>query len=487
MTDVPEIEIPRDSELEAALLAAIVADRNDQPRSKQVQVGPSSIGGCRELLRAGLFEGHTLAEPETHWATAAFIGSVAGEALEKIFGQRLGALEQQRMTTLFERLGLQISGAIDLMFIDRNQITDLKSTGDMGGLLYDLKKNAGAISTLLSIHQEGLLYNKGVETPDGGYELTEAVLQKVSKLHYYVQVAVYVTGAMQAGILSPGAEGRLVFYDRGGSYQEFVAVKVSAEEIALFYDIAQHRIEQVAQAQAAYEATSGNPATISHLRDMTPSYCFSPKVMCPRRAHCWMGSDWTADNRITNPDQIAAVERYAAGRDMANMGDAMKRAAREELRGIEGVLPDGKMVTWVRGGSTINIVETTKAAPGTPKPKVEAEPRTRREVELKKLLVPALRMLLESDYDLPTSGTKAELIQRVLNHEFGGGEPPAEPLAQLEESVVNFVPPEDYDQAPDPDRPGLLLGPDETQNRLRQMQYDADSRMRERLSGGPED
>ena len=79
-------EILRDTDLEQKMLAAVIADRNDQPRSKQLQVGPSEVGGCRELLRAGLFESETVAEPETAWATAAHAGTVFGADLERIFG-----------------------------------------------------------------------------------------------------------------------------------------------------------------------------------------------------------------------------------------------------------------------------------------------------------------------------------------------------------------------------------------------------------------
>lgn len=358
-----EAVVPRDAELEQRMLAAVIADRNDQPRSKQLQVGPSSLGGCRELLRAGLFESDTLAEPETSWAVAAHVGSVMGEDLEGIFGRRLGALEQQRITTHFDTLGVSISGAIDLLFLDDEYLVDLKSGSDIGSVLYDLKKNAGAIETLLAIDAEGLLYDKTIETPDGGYELTDRVVSKLSKLHYYVQVSVYVTGCVQQGILPEGASARLVFYDRSGDYQEFVALIVPPEQIALFYKIAQHRVRQVVEAQTSYEASGGNRAIVAHLRDMTPSFCFSPKVMCARRMACWAGSDWADDNKIDNPDHIAAVDRYEIGRDMSKLGDGMKKAAREELKGIEGVLPDGRMVTWVRGGTTINVVTSTREKP----------------------------------------------------------------------------------------------------------------------------
>jgi len=459
-------EVRRDTALEQRMLEAVIADRNSQPRSQQLQVGPSEVGGCRELLRAGLFESETVAEPETYWATAAHVGTVMGADLERIFGQRLDALEQQRITAHFSMLGVNISGAIDLLFMNENYVTDLKSTDDIGGVLYDMKKNAHAIETLLALWRAGELFDKTIETPDGGYELTDVMITKMAKLHYYVQVAIYVTGAIQQGILPADAEGRLVFYDRSGRYQEFVAIAITAEEIAMFYEVGQRRIQQVVEAQMAYEST-GQPALLSGLRDMTPSFCFSPKVQCPRRMHCWAGSDWANDNRIESTDHIAAVDRYEIGRDMEKLGAGMKQAAREELRDVQGVLPDGRMVTWVRGGGTINVISSTRSTPramgevldtalatmGEEKPeapKVDAPAETEygpREKQLEKMKVGELRNILSSDYDLETKGLKAELVTRILGHEFPQPESTPDP-SEVQIALPDGAEPQYFDGEP---------------------------------------
>lgn len=353
-----EVVVPRDEKLEQRLLAAVIADRNDQPRNKQLQVGPSSIGFCRELLRAMLFEqqDQNVAQ-EDSWAAAAHVGSVMGEDLERIFGERLDAVTQQRITTLFEQFGVSISGAMDLAFVQEGYIGDLKSTTDIGGVLYDLKRNGQAIDTLMALRADGTLFDHLVETPSGSYELTDSVIAKISKLQYYCQIAIYVVGARQAGVLEPDGEGRLIFYDRAGDYQGFVALVVSAAEIDLFFDIAQHRIEQVMKAQQLLEET-GNPFLIRELRDQPPSFCFSSKVMCPLRHRCWGGSEWDPVESIDSPEIISAVDRYAEGRRLAKLGDGMKRAAREELKGISGVTPEGRMVSWTNG--RINVVDAAK-------------------------------------------------------------------------------------------------------------------------------
>ncbi|QWY80133.1 hypothetical protein SEA_STRAWBERRYJAMM_53 [Microbacterium phage StrawberryJamm] len=362
--NIAQADIIRDVELEQRLLEAVIADRNAQPRSQQLQIGPSEVGGCRELLRAGLFEPPAEAEPETNWAAAAHVGQVMGADLERIFGERVDALLQQRYSTMFGMFGISISGGADLTFLDGDQISDLKSIDDMGSTLYDLKRDASAIETLLSIYREGLLFAKNIETADGGYELTTVIIDKIAKLSNYIQIAIYVMGAMQAGVISENGTGRLVFYDRSGNYQGFVAAVIPTEWVWMFYTIGQMRIGQVVQAQSAYEATGGNPAVIATLRDKAPSFCFSPKVMCPRRMHCWAGSEWTADNQITDPEQVAAMNRYDTARDLAKVADGMKRAAKSALDGVSGVAPDGKMLTWTRSGA-INLVQTTVAEPKT--------------------------------------------------------------------------------------------------------------------------
>lgn len=356
-------EIVRDTALEEAMLAAVIADRNSTARTRQRLVGPSSIGFCRELLRHNLFEDATSSpeQQESHWATAAHVGSAMGEELERIFGERLDALTQQRITTQLVKLGLTISGAMDLVYLDKgDHISDLKSTTDIGGVLYDLNKNAELIESLLAIWQEGLLFDKWIETPDGRYELTQVLVSKLSKLHYYTQIAIYVTGARQAAILSPAGTGRLVFYDRAGDFQEFVALVVSAEEIDLFFEIAMARIEQVVEAQKLLDE-QGNPALIHYLRDQTPAFCFSKKVMCVMRERCWGGSEWDPVEVLEGAEIESAVDRYIEGRRLAALGDGMKKAAREELRGIEGRLANGRLVSWTGAGKrVINVVETVK-------------------------------------------------------------------------------------------------------------------------------
>jgi hypothetical protein len=268
-----------------------------------------------ELVRAKIFEPPEQDAPEEHWPIAANIGTVMGDFLEGVFGRRLGAKTQLRIQTQLEELGLEIEGAVDVLFQDDNTIIDLKSTSSIGSV--------------------------GYEGP---------------KLAYYIQIALYVYGAVQAGILTEGAEGRIVYYDRTGDFQEFFAVVVTWDAILNFVDLAQQRLATVMRAQELYEK-DGDATGIHELREYSPSYCFSAKVECPRRFACWGGSDWAPVTELTDPNHHAAALRYAEGRRLAQVGDAMKRESKAELDGVEGIFPDGLMVGRDKRGY-ISVVET---------------------------------------------------------------------------------------------------------------------------------
>jgi hypothetical protein len=308
---MPTLE--RDEILEQVLLEAVIQEERERPRSAQRTVGPSEVGGCRELLRSKIYESGEDDAPEEHWSLAAHIGTVMGDELERIFGKRLDAVTQQRITTVLEELGVSVTGSSDVIFERDNLLIDLKST-----------------ATMASIMWEG------------------------PKLGYYIQIALYVWGAVQAGILQAGAEGRIVYYERSGNYQGFVAVVVSWEAICNFVEIAQQRLTDVVEAQDALEA--GDPTLKHELRDYSPSYCFSTKVECPRRYACWGGSEWAPVEIITDPNHLSAARRYVEGRTSKQSGEAMMAEARSELVGVEGRFEEGFMVGWTN--NKISVVET---------------------------------------------------------------------------------------------------------------------------------
>ena len=306
-------QFERDVELEARLLDVVIAEERERPRSVQRLVGPSQLGGCRELLRSIWFEPAEDDAPEDHWPLAAHIGTVMGEELERIFGKRMDALTQQRVTTHLKDLGMEVSGASDVIFLQEQILVDLKSTAAMGDVLY-----------------------------------------QGPKLGYLIQVSVYTIGLVQAGIFEPGATARIVYYDRTGNHQGFVAIMVTWEMILNFYALAQQRVKEVVEAQKLFEQT-GDPAAIHSLRDYTPSFCFSAKVECPRRFQCWGGSKWAPVEILTDVELLRAAKSYIEGRNLENMGKAMKAQARGELEGVEGRFREGPMISWPAG--RINVVD----------------------------------------------------------------------------------------------------------------------------------
>lgn len=368
----------RDEALEKRLLEAVIADRNSTDRSRQKLLGPSQIGQCRELLRGGLFDAENPGlMPEEHWAAAAHLGGVFGDDLERIFGQRLGAITQQRITTLFESLGVSISGAMDLVFLDDDQVSDIKTVDDMGSLLSDLEADSVKIQELLDIKERGGLYvEREIVLNRRGEELygqsgepvtrnaTEYRVKWMNRLSNYVQLSIYLMGAMQSGVIDPDrATGRLIFVDRSGGYLGFVCSVFTREMVDLFFAIAQHRLRQVVDAQEMLDR-DGDPRAIHYLRDKSPSWCYSPRVMCIRRELCWGGSDLAPLDSIDDPEHVRAIELYIKGRDTEKLGAGMKRSAKNVLAGdgmgqgrIAGRTADGLMVAW-DARDYINVVDT---------------------------------------------------------------------------------------------------------------------------------
>lgn len=372
--------IIRDEALEQRLLTAIIADNNSQQRTRQRLLGPSQIGQCRELIRGTLFDEAAVLAERTHWPVAAHFGTVMGADLERIFGERLDALTQQRITATFPDLGgVAISGATDIIFLNDEHISDIKTVDDMGSVLSDLEADARRIEILLGVKGRGELYRAyepiirrdGTELLDADgsavlKEVTEDHVKWMARLSNYVQIAIYVVGAIQLGILPPTATGRLLFVDRTGDYLGIVALVIPQEWIDLFFAIAQHRLRQVLEAQELLERT-GNPALIHHLRDKSPSWCFSPKVLCERRELCWGGSELAPVEEIVDPEYVRAIGHYIEGRRLEKLGSGMKSAAKAALNGdgrgndrVSGRTEDGRMVSWDARGY-INVVETVTA------------------------------------------------------------------------------------------------------------------------------
>lgn len=314
------MKLATDPEFAQYLLDAVIAAQNDRPRDKQRAIGPSGLGGCRELIRATM--AGDVGDDPVGWKLAAWVGTVGGDALEALFGDKLGALTQRPVTTTLPRTGLVVAGHSDAIFVGQNICSDLKSKD--------------------------------------GFEKIEA-MDESDIFENIVQICVYTLGLVQDGTLKEGATARLVYWDRSGNEPHFIAVPISWEGILRYVDIAEQRLLEVLAAQDRLEA--GDLEARHGLRDKSPSFCFSQKVQCRFRYACWEGSEWMPEGKIDHPDDVRNVELYVEARETAKRKGDLQKQVREDLRGVQGKTADGWVVSWtnVRDDGTGGRLDVRKA------------------------------------------------------------------------------------------------------------------------------
>ena len=286
------------------MLAALKAHEAAKPRSKQVRLGPSELGGCREYVR-NVMVGSPMQESDV-WPTAAVMGTLAGAHLEAVAAEHLGALTEVPVTATLPN-GLKVSGHADIVIVEENAVLDAKSKDGLSG-----------------VRREG------------------------PSLENLIQISVYTVGLVQARVLEPGATAHLIYVDRSGNEQELYEVSLDWETILSFIDKCVDRLDEVVQVQEYID--QGDVSYARSLRDKTPPFCYSPKVMCPFRDLCWKGSEWVPDKIITDEEVLQAVFLYDEARALEKEAAKVKAAQREKLVGVSGKTPSGLSVTWTTSG-----------------------------------------------------------------------------------------------------------------------------------------
>lgn len=286
--------------LKDKILDALKKYENEKPRSQQVRLGPSELGGCREYVR-NIMIGAPMQKSD-EWATAAVVGTLMGAHFEAVCEKYMDAVTEVPVTTTLPS-GLKVSGHADVVLVDENAVIDAKS-------------------------KDGL----------------DATLREGSSLENLVQISVYAVGLVQAGILSAGCTAHLIYMDRAGNQQFLHEKELTWDEILYYIEVCEDRLADVLAVQE--QVDGGNVEAARNLRDKTPPFCYSPKVMCPFRDLCWKGSEWVPDNIISDPDVLAAVAGYDAARAESKAAEAIKAEHRKSLVGVSGVTPDGLAVTW---------------------------------------------------------------------------------------------------------------------------------------------
>lgn len=292
------------------LLAALVDHENRRPRSLQLSLGPSALGGCREYIRNVMVGAPQQGNSE--WPTAAVVGTLLGDHLETVAAEALGALTQVPVTTTLPN-GLRVSGTADMVFVERNVLADVKSKVGLS----DVRK-------------------------------------KGPSLENCIQVSIYVLGLVQMGVLSEGATASLLYVDRAGVEQDVYEVTLDWDRIAYFIQVCVDRLQDVTDAQDQID--QGNLEYARALRDKTPPFCYSPRVMCPFRDLCWEGSEWAPSEVIEDEDVIATVAAFVETRAEHDTAGERRAQLREQLRGVSGRTPDGYSVNW----ATENTLYVTK-------------------------------------------------------------------------------------------------------------------------------
>jgi hypothetical protein len=292
------------------LLAALVQHENDRPRSQQLRLGPSELGGCREYIRNVMAGAPVQGNEE--WPVAAVVGTLVGDHLESVSQLRLGARTQVPVTATLPN-GLTVSGTADMVFEDRNAVGDVKTKVGLS----EVRKEGPSLENLC-------------------------------------QVSVYALGLVQMGVLKEGATASLLYVDRSGVEQSIYEVELGWERIQYFVELVCDRLADVVEAQEHIDA--GEVEWARALRDKTPPFCYSPRVMCPFRGLCWQGSEWVPDEVIADQDVIDTVERFVRVRDAYNDASRERAELREALRGVSGVTPSGYSVNW----ATPNTLYVTK-------------------------------------------------------------------------------------------------------------------------------
>lgn len=300
----------RDEAFEQELVDALIAEENSRPRNSQAGLGPSAIGGCRERVRASLFENWSEPRSDVEWNAAAAIGTLMGHHIENVAARAMGG-ETEKAVTATLPCGISVTGNADLVLaqIERNRCVDVKTKP----------------------------------------RTADASKYGVSDVYLY-QLTIYTMGLVQMGILKEGATATLAYFGRSGEDRRPYVVNISWEEILILWEKIDRRIRQIVAIQEEMDQLAkadhvGRNALRNRLRDCSPAYAIA--TGCP----CLEGAEYDAKEPITEPHVIQLANDYMAAKKAAEDSAAEQRRLKEQLRGIKGTTADGTKVIWATNGA----------------------------------------------------------------------------------------------------------------------------------------
>ena len=291
-----------DPELVAARVVyrAIQDASNGTDRSKQQQsfmLGVSNFGHCREYARRLMLQQPTTDERD---ATAAFVGTVLGDAIERQMKKDHPDWLFQHSTVFRIPSGGKVGGHPDIV------IPAAVATDEFPQGVWDLKSKDG-----LDIVKR---YGQNQ--------------QQRFQLHCYAKALI------DEGILDDTKPIWLcdVYYDRSAKTHEAFAIGEWYDPVVIEY--VDDWINDVKYAVLHNEETS---------RDKPREFCAS---WCEYFTAC-RGQDTDVQGLIEDPEVITAVDMYQEALDMERTAKRLKNSAQIALNRIEGGSTGTHTVRWV--------------------------------------------------------------------------------------------------------------------------------------------
>ena len=275
-----------------AIASATMGSARSQ-QSDQGLLGPSEIGACRAYVA------HVIAEtprlPEDGIKLAAFVGTAVGDLVEKSIVDHLAATAgpeaqtQVTLTATLPRLGIQVSGHVDLV---------------VGPSVWDVKTRDG----LAEVRRKGAPFKN------------------------LAQINTYQLARIQAGLATPEDEWSLIFIDRSGGDEDVVVIS-SPYDPEITAEV-EDRLEDALYA-AEHDLSSAH-------RDEPYPFCAR---FCPFFNACRGSDEHQSGGLITDQALLDLIDQYKEGKALEKEGKSLAKAAQDKLDGVEGSTGQAT-VTW---------------------------------------------------------------------------------------------------------------------------------------------
>jgi hypothetical protein len=345
---------------------------NGTERSAQQQafrLGASNIGHCQQ---AAVFMIKQTPPTDVRDKSAAFFGTVAGDAIEK-------QMKLRHPDWLFQT---------DLVFTipsggDLGAHADIIRPADACVTVAEFEANEAARKEALARIDAG---EQGVTVPEKLYVQGVDDLKSKDKLdvikkygpskQQVFQLTIYASAAIDAGLLDPTQPIRLadVYFDRSGAQHE-------AYTFGWWYDPAVLLEIDDWIHDTKYAVINNSEAS----KDKPREWCWN---WCEYATLC-RGNDTDVEGLIEDPEILSAVDLYAQGLEHERTGKKLKDVAKlsipAQLSGSTGT----HNVRWVEIGPTV-VQESVRAGyrkldirpvPGPKKPRAKAKPKAKAEVD----------------------------------------------------------------------------------------------------------